>query len=363
MIAAVAALAALAALAACGKKGPPLPPLTRVPAAAADLEATLADGTLELAWTASAPPAPGAARVSYDILWEVESPRPGPGPAAGGAAAVERLLAGGRRAGGPQVEWGESGRRGRRLEARVEVGDPPPGAALRAVVVARSGRRSAPSLPIALTVPPRPLPAPGAFAIEAEAEGIRLRWEPLTAAARVELFRAEGGGAEPGALVSRADPAAGEFLDRTVRLGSAYRYAARLREAAGERAWAAGPLARAGPLEYSDAFPPAPPRGLTLLFEAGGARLLWSPGREPDLAGYRIYRRLGDGGEEAVGSVRGWEVTWVDAGAPEGERVEYRVTAFDASPRANESAPSEPAAGVVRRPMPLLSPADPGGGP
>jgi hypothetical protein len=86
--------------------------------------------------------------------------------------------------------------------------------------------------------------------------------------------------------------------------------------------------------------------------EGSDLRLLWSPNREPDLAGYRVLRRLGDGPEQAVATVRSWEVTWVDGGVPEGADAVYRVTAFDSSPQANESGPSEPVAAGRRAPAP-----------
>jgi hypothetical protein len=148
-----------------------------------------------------------------------------------------------------------------------------------------------------------------------------------------------------------------------VRLGTTYRYAARLRAPAGPRAWAAGPEAVAGPHPFIDSFAPAAPHGLALLIEADGVRLLWTPNREADLAGYRIYRRTGAGEGKLLESVRGRDVTWIDAAAPEGEIVAYRLTAFDASPLANESNPSEPIEVLVRRPrtlsVPPLPPAPP----
>lgn len=341
-----------AGLAACGKKGSPLPPLPRAPAAVRGLEATLAGSVLELAWTTLPPPAEGQTRVMHEILWEVAAA----GEAGSPAQVIERLRQSGRRAEGPGGDWSAAGRRERRLEARVEVGEVAPGSALRAIVLARTGRHSTPSDPVALAPPQEPLPAPRGMEAIAEPEGVRLRWPPIPAGARLELFRSEAGSADGPALLARLDPAAGEFLDRSARLGAEYRYAARLRVPAGERAWAAGPAAEAGPVAYIDAFAPASPRGLALLMEGGGARLLWSPNREPDLAGYRIYRRIGDAEEEPLASVRGWEVTWLDSAVPEGESVAYRLTAFDASPRANESAPSEPVGGVVRRPRPLAPP-------
>jgi hypothetical protein len=350
---------AAALIAACGKKGPPLPPLPRTPPAINDLEATLAGASLEIAWTAHAPLEPGAARVEHQVVWRIETAAPADAaPPVSAAAVLGQLLERGQRAGAPAVEWGAAaGSPGRRLQAKADLPDVPAGGVrVRVAVVARAGRHEVPSNLVTLAVPAQPLPAPAGVAIAAEPDGIRVRWKPLDVEARLELFRAEGGADFSAAPLVRAAPRDGEFLDRSVRLGERYRYAARLRAAAGEHAWAAGPAAEAGPLIYIDSFPPAPPRGLTALVESGGVRLLWSPNRETDLAGYRIYRRIGDGPEQKVWSASGAEVTWVDAGAPEGEPVEYRLTAFDSSPQANESLPSEPAAARVRRPRPPAAP-------
>jgi len=344
---------AAALIAACGKKGPPLPPLPRTPPAINDLEATLAGAGLEIAWTAHAPLEPGPSRVEHQVVWRVETAVPADAaPPASAAAVLGQLLESGQRAGAPAVEWGAAADRpGRRLQAKADLADIPAGGArVRVAVVARAGRHQAPSNLVTLTTPAQPLPAPAGVTIAAEPDGIRVRWSPLDIEARLELFRAEGGADVSASPLVRAAPLTGEFLDHSVRLGARYRYAARLRAAAGEHAWAAGPTAEAGPLTYTDSFPPAPPRGLTALVESGGVRLLWSPNREADLAGYRIYRRIGDGPEERAGSVSEAEVTWVDAEAPEGKALVYRITAFDSSPQVNESAPSEPAAARVRGP-------------
>ncbi len=181
-----------------------------------------------------------------------------------------------------------------------------------------------------------------------EQEGIRLRWLALRSSMRLELFRGEGSSGKLMPL-AQIDPGAGEFLDASVRLGETYRYVARLRTRAGERAWATGPRFETDTVRFLDTFPPQAPRGLRLVIEAEGARLLWSPSRENDLAGYRIYRRTGEQPDVVMAIVEPWGVTWLDAGAEEGAALEYWLTAFDSSPQANESAPSERVATVMRR--------------
>jgi len=359
---------AVLAAAACGRKGPPLPPLSRTPAPAADLEATLSPEGLEMAWTARPPLEAGGARVEHGIYWDLRA-EPGAAPPAadperpapavtGKTGPPERsVVEAGARDDGPAAEWpGEGARPDRRLRTRIDVGVPPPGSRLRLAVVSRSGRRSSAPSSLEVRVPAVPLPAPEGFELLAEEEGIRLRWRPAPAEVRLELFRREGESGGTPVMLARVEPAVGEFLDRGARLGVTYRYAARLRAPAGPRAWVAGPTAAAGPHAFVDSFAPKAPQGLALLIEAEGVRLLWTPNREADLAGYRIYRRLGDGEAKLLESVRGRDVTWVDTAAPEGQMAAYRLTAFDTSPRANESAPSEPAEALVRRPRTLSVP-------
>lgn len=354
MRAAAAVVCACLVLAACGKKGPPLPPLSRLPPAVSDLEGVLAGTTLELAWSASPPAAPSATLLAFDLVWEV-GPAAAAGPPGAPEAAAGVLLERGRRAPGPVAEWPAGGAgRSQRLQARADVGAVPPGSRLLALVEGRSGRRGVPSNLLTFEIPQEPPPALRGLAAASLPTGVRLSWEPLRSPSRLEIYRAEAGSTVAGSLpLVRLDPGAGEHVDAGARLGLTYSYVARLRAACGERTWIAGPPALIESFEYIDSFAPAAPEGLTLVVEVAGARLLWSPSRERDLAGYRVYRRIEDGEEERVATLGSQEVTWVDEDVPEGARVEYRVTAVDTAKRANESAPSTAAAGVVRRPRPM----------
>jgi hypothetical protein len=362
---AVALLVALGG-GACGKKGPPLPPLPRTPPAVSDLEVTLAGDALELAWGAPPPLEPGPVRVEFRVAWE-SGPGVAPAGVQEGAAAraaedeaaerigsdLEEFLDRATRVDGPALDWGaQAGRRPRRMSWRFDTGGLSAGDWVRVVLVARSDRREVASNEVRVRVPDEPPAALPSLELVPEPEGVRVRWAPLESVGRLELYREEEGEPEARLLV-RVDPATGEFEDRSVRLGQTYRYAARLRRKEGERSWVAGRSLRSAPVTYRDLFPPAPPRGLTLVVEGGGVRLLWSPNREPDLAGYRIYRRQEKQAGGVVATALPWDVTWLDAEPGEGASVEYWLTAFDSSPQENESSPSDPVSGVVRRPRAL----------
>ena len=87
-----------------------------------------------------------------------------------------------------------------------------------------------------------------------------------------------------------------------------------------------------------DVFPPAVPVGLSGLYTAQGAELIWTANSEPDLAGYNVYRR-----EQTAPPVRlNRELLrapiFRDATATSGKEYFYHVTAVDLA--GNESSGS-----------------------
>jgi hypothetical protein len=68
-------------------------------------------------------------------------------------------------------------------------------------------------------------------------------------------------------------------------------------------------------------------------------RLSWTPSAAPDVATHVVYRGRVGGPMERVGAVRMPGSTFTDQNVPAGA-WRYRVTAQDASARANESRPS-----------------------
>lgn len=335
-----------------------MPPLPRTPPPVSDLEVTLAGDVLELAWSAMPPPETGPVRVEFHAAWE---------SAAREASSeteqedLEQFLGRASRVEGPAFEWGAQARRRRhRMSWALDTGGLAAGEDIRVVLLTRSGRREVVSNEVRLRAPEVPPPPVSSLEVVPEPDGVRLRWGAFESAGRLELYRQEEGDAEV-LLLARIDPAVGEFEDRSVRLGETYRYSARLRQKMSERSWVAGVPVPSDPITYRDIFPPAPPQGLTLVIEGEGARLLWSPNREPDLAGYRIYRRSQRGTDREVATLRPWDVTWLDPQPSEGTSVEYWLTAFDSSPQENESQPSDSVSGVVRRPraLPAVKPEAP----
>lgn len=104
---------------------------------------------------------------------------------------------------------------------------------------------------------------------------------------------------------------------------------------------------------------PAVPQGLRAQDGYGRVDLLWTPGAEADLAGYRIYRAVSaEGPWERIDDRReNLQAVYNDWTAPEGSPWFYRITAVDIE--GNESAPSAAVTGFSRGPwestLPLVS--------
>lgn len=118
-----------------------------------------------------------------------------------------------------------------------------------------------------------------------------------------------------------------------------------------------GPYSPEYRVKVIDFTPPAPPARLYAAAGARGVRLNWDDSPDPDLAGYRVYRRLeGQENFSPVGPALIPENAFLDLEASPEKTVYYQVTAIDNSPRANESAPSPP---VMVRPVAPLAPVPP----
>ncbi|MFZ5447104.1 MAG: fibronectin type III domain-containing protein [Thermodesulfobacteriota bacterium] len=91
--------------------------------------------------------------------------------------------------------------------------------------------------------------------------------------------------------------------------------------------------------------PPPPVLNFLAVPTSQGVELRWELSPEPDVAGYRLYRRFS--GEEKYSRLTPELVKkpyFLDSQVTRGRTYHYYVTAVDDSPRANESMPSEVAA-------------------
>ncbi|MDR2946467.1 MAG: hypothetical protein LBV79_06955, partial [Candidatus Adiutrix sp.] len=196
------------------------------------------------------------------------------------------------------------------------------------------------------------LPAPGdlgGFSASQGDRAVTLHWSRPLADSRAEIQKKTGDG--PWAPVPALDPAKGTFTDLAVAYENSYSYRGRLVRLKDETG-VTGPWSREITVRVADFTPPNPPGYLDAALAENGVRLAWeSLVFNPDVAGYRVYRQLsGEDDFRQVGPALLKENVLFDAIKPElGLKARYRVTAVDASPRANESQPS-PTADVLLDP-------------
>lgn len=83
---------------------------------------------------------------------------------------------------------------------------------------------------------------------------------------------------------------------------------------------------------------PAPPIISIISQTPEGVMVIWEPSQEPDLAGYRVYRRKqGETSLRQISPLITGETRFVDSSITPGESYYYAVTAVDSSSRQNES--------------------------
>lgn len=104
---------------------------------------------------------------------------------------------------------------------------------------------------------------------------------------------------------------------------------------------------RSQPIVLSDTTAPAPPRNVQVRSSTGAAQINWTPGLEPDIAGYRIYYREPGGGAEFITQVDGnTRQNYTQEGLYLNGDWQIAVSAFDMS--GNESARTAPVVATIR---------------
>jgi hypothetical protein len=185
--------------------------------------------------------------------------------------------------------------------------------------------------------------ARGDIHAEPTAAGVRLSWSapPGVATPTYNVYRSPTEGA-PAEIPLHGTPlAVAELLDTGAVPGKSYDYSVRV-ALHPEPPFREGEPASLEGVLVEDRFPPSPPTGLVAVQEGPAVRLFWDPSPERDLAGYRVSRRVGDGGWTRVGPDLVTEPLFLDPGVEVGASVDYRVTALDRAEPPNESAPSAP---------------------
>lgn len=341
----LAVVAATLAAPACGKRGAPEPPEPRGPMSPTDVVVRRIGPDLVVACTV---PARRGPRPSQDpLLVELLRVEVPPGVETTGQADIFQ-----RRGEIVRTVGGLDGlTEGERVFFRDPVrsgdGTTLEGWSVRYAVRIRDRRGRTSTLAASESIVPADVPkAPTDLSAEGVAGGIALRWSAPPDGATFRVYRATGDGPIGETPVSDRPIEDTVWVDTSVVLGNAYRYVVR---AIGE---SEGPLQEsASSPEASalaeDRFAPEAPRGLVAVQEGTSVRLFWNPGSERDLAGYRVERSVD--GETWVRPEGGEviEARFLDDDVHVGDRVLYRVVAFDGASPPNESEPSEPVVIVV----------------
>jgi hypothetical protein len=324
---------------ACGKIGPLQPPAPRGPLPPSAVEARQIDDRVEIALTVPQPRGsdPSQAVQRTEIL-RVSYPRGRTPPAEPDALRVrgEVVVA-------VEATYAKPGDRIVLADPSFQqLADGGIGWTLRYGVRVRDSRGRPSPLVVAkdlTTVPP--IAAPRGLRGEASADGVRLVWEAPegATAATYNVYRGPADGIlseRPQNVQPLSTP---DDLDTTVEAGKIYRYVVRAVAAEGPP-YRESASSNVTVVDASDRFAPAPPTGLVAVQEGSSVRLLWNPGAEHDLDGYRVYRRSGDGEFTSIGGAIVRQPSFLDTGVAPGTLVRYRVTAIDRAVNPNESAPS-----------------------
>jgi hypothetical protein len=332
------------AVVACGKKGPPVAPERRVPAAAAELRASVESDAIVVSWrnpgrradgsalkdlatvklyrreeADGAPPKPAILSwgqvVGYDEIASIRLDAPAP-------AVVQ----------GDTVRWDDRRRLGfgRRYVYVVVAAD-------------RQGRASAPSARLAVSFLAAPRPPRDVTAAAADRQ-VTLRWTPpaalidgapVTGEVRYVVLR--GAGAEAALAAISPEPVPGTaFTDTGLVNDTTYRYAVRAVrvEPAGTARGEASLPVTATPV---DTTPPSAPTGLVGIPSAAGVRLAWNRSPEADVTGYAIYRATPAGGFARIAATAAASTVFVDRDVEPRVTYRYVVTALDGARAPNES--------------------------
>ncbi len=179
---------------------------------------------------------------------------------------------------------------------------------------------------VTLDVVPTPEKPAGLHA-EPIANGVRLTWQGPDG--RYRVFRRAGEEKEYSLAEAVDGP---EWIDTKAETGKTYSYLVQRVVPAGVKS-AESELSEAETITVKDTFPPAAPTGLRAVGATQSIELTWERNTEADLAGYRVYRSVGDGAFEKVADTA--LPAYSDRAVEAGKAYRYQVTAVDSS--GNES--------------------------
>jgi hypothetical protein len=161
-----------------------------------------------------------------------------------------------------------------------------------------------------------------------------LSGRPLHELAGYRVFRSD---TAKGLFDSRGETPVAQFRDPDFQFERSYFYRVRALFKSGSQL-AESEDSKLCAITPRDTFPPAAPAALSAISTAAGVELIWDANTEPDLAGYNVYRREGEGAPHKLNSELVGTPLYRDEGVEAGRRYAYWVAAVDSA--GNESPPS-----------------------
>ncbi len=302
----LAVVASMLVMGGCGHKAPPLKPKHRIPQPAVIEEIVGRYGEVILTFRLPTHYMKGA-KIKRDLGYKVsrclvgECKKVAKGKASPGSQVVVRDL---------------KARTGMLYQYRIEVW----------------GRHDAPPQEETFHYGPPPDPPLHLSARPGEGE-VTLSWEAPSPGLGFRIYRTQG--ENPFGLPLNSQPVfQTHYQDQKVTNGVEYRYQVRsvAKVEGGLLESAPSQVVRATPV---DTTPPAIPESLSGTVLQGMVYLAWSPNGEPDLAGYRVYRREGRGEKVLLTPQPITAPVFKDRDAKPRHTYLYYVTAVDKS--GNES--------------------------
>ena len=126
-----------------------------------------------------------------------------------------------------------------------------------------------------------------------------------------------------------------EWTDTTTEFGKKYTYMMQALVDVGNQKVAESDFSKPAEITPIDTFPPAVPSGLHAETAPNSVTLGWEPDTEPDLAGYRVYRSVGDGPWQKLADVNAVP-SYTDNAVEAGKTYHYAVSAIDKSNNESE---------------------------
>jgi predicted small lipoprotein YifL len=344
----------------CGKKGPLQPPLVKTPQTVTDLSLFQKGDKLILSWANPTAYMDGnpLKEVAEVEIWAAEEDKTERGSTKkmsveefeGKANLLAKIS---RDQFSPLLQEKAPDNKKYTYVFPLETGQPGRKILTFAVKIKDEKRRtSAFSDLLSLEVRPSPLPPQNVRASVFE-KYIEVRWTPPATTAGepgsaqpvgYKVYRAEG--EEPPILLNSSLVKGEDYRDGSFSFDKTYRYF--VRAVASEAApFRESDDSEAVEILAKDTFPPAPPAGLTVISGTGFIALSWEANKEPDLAGYKVWRSAaGQADFVLLKSLPATETTYSDSLVEKNKRYDYAITALDNS--GNESRRSEMAPGLIR---------------